>query len=578
MTWYGKFNAGISGGAPRSRATPASFAADQGGSLTIFTFYAMVIMLFVGGMAYDIMRFEAERVRTQAAMDRSVLAAASLTQVLPAQDVVESYFEVAGLDKTSVTVSEDGDGITSSVVNISSETRVPTRFLRLMDYSLTMGAFGKRFENSKGVFELASGMAAGATENIPQLEISLVLDASGSMGWNQRLKNMQAAAKEFSWHMLCDPGSDLNSNGNCSVTPGLVSISLVPFSEQVNAGPYLLDGIDDPNLTSYDITDEHDYSHCLNFTEADFNTTNLAASTDINRTGHFDPWNTYSTTVGNWACRTETWRYIRPFVAHHSNLNYLINNLRAGGNTSIDIGMKWGTALLDPELRDMISDLSEVARVGGAPAVEPDFPENRPLDFDDPEAVKIVVLMSDGENTTQHELKPDFRSGPSEFWKSVEADNDNTDKDGDFYVVYNAGRDQYYYPEYGGYADSPYYRRICNGGCNFEERPDQVSQMSYPALWAEVNTDYFEDFSFLPRVWDGHGNWEKNQRLNAVCTQAKQAGIIVFTVGFEAPNNGRTALRNCASSINHYYDAEGRSISDAFNNIALAINNLRLTQ
>jgi hypothetical protein len=70
----------------------------------------------------------------------------------------------------------------------------------------------------------------------------------------------------------------------------------------------------------------------------------------------------------------------------------------------------------------------------------------------------------------------------------------------------------------------------------------------------------------------------KNTRTQAICTAAKEAGIIVFTIGFEAPYGGQEVLRQCASSDSHYYDVDGLEISDAFASIASAIRQLRLTE
>ncbi|PCJ45972.1 MAG: hypothetical protein COA99_03785, partial [Moraxellaceae bacterium] len=40
----------------------------------------------------------------------------------------------------------------------------------------------------------------------------------------------------------------------------------------------------------------------------------------------------------------------------------------------------------------------------------------------------------------------------------------------------------------------------------------------------------------------------------ALIDAAKAAGIIVYTIGFEAPSNGQPVLRDCASSEAHYFD------------------------
>ncbi|MCH2250248.1 MAG: hypothetical protein MK042_10675, partial [Cognatishimia sp.] len=79
-------------------------------------------------------------------------------------------------------------------------------------------------------------------------------------------------------------------------------------------------------------------------------------------------------------------------------------------------------------------------------------------------------------------------------------------------------------------------------------------------------------------VFDSVGGSEKNERTEDICEEAKEAGIVVFTIGFEAPSSGQAVLKDCASSDSHYFDVQGLEISDAFSAIASSIRQLRLTQ
>jgi homospermidine synthase len=69
-----------------------------------------------------------------------------------------------------------------------------------------------------------------------------------------------------------------------------------------------------------------------------------------------------------------------------------------------------------------------------------------------------------------------------------------------------------------------------------------------------------------------------NTQLQKACTQAKDKGVIVYGIAFEAPSGGQTQIKNCASSAAHYYNATGLQISSAFRSIANNISQLRLTQ
>ena len=86
----------------------ARFRRAEDGALIIFALVLFILMTMMGGIAVDLMRFEATRTTLQNTLDRSTLAAASLTQTLAPGAVVSDYFIKAGLAEylTSVTVRE----------------------------------------------------------------------------------------------------------------------------------------------------------------------------------------------------------------------------------------------------------------------------------------------------------------------------------------------------------------------------------------------------------------------------------------------------------------------------------------
>lgn len=73
-------------------------------------------------------------------------------------------------------------------------------------------------------------------------------------------------------------------------------------------------------------------------------------------------------------------------------------------------------------------------------------------------------------------------------------------------------------------------------------------------------------------------------QLQNVCTAAKDAGIVVFTIGFDIDaedysGGGEAAnidMRNCATTYGHYFDVDGEELSDAFTAIAATIEKLKL--
>ncbi|MCJ7874681.1 hypothetical protein [Phaeobacter sp. J2-8] len=71
---------------------------------------------------------------------------------------------------------------------------------------------------------------------------------------------------------------------------------------------------------------------------------------------------------------------------------------------------------------------------------------------------------------------------------------------------------------------------------------------------------------------------QADTRLSEICGVARDKGIVVFAIAFEAPSGGQAALQDCASSPSHYFAVEGIEITETFHAIARQINNLRLIQ
>ncbi|MFT5631700.1 MAG: Flp pilus assembly protein TadG, partial [Gammaproteobacteria bacterium] len=78
------------------------FGRDESGVMIVLTMLFLVLMMIMGGMAVDFMRFESRRTMLQSVSDRAVLAAADLDQDKVAAEVVIDYFEKAGFGGTII--------------------------------------------------------------------------------------------------------------------------------------------------------------------------------------------------------------------------------------------------------------------------------------------------------------------------------------------------------------------------------------------------------------------------------------------------------------------------------------------
>ncbi|MFK7751453.1 MAG: pilus assembly protein TadG-related protein [Sedimentitalea sp.] len=527
-----------------------AYAREEDGSLLIFAVYVFVLILMVGGIGVDLMRFERDRADLQYTLDRAVLAAADLDQTLDPSAVVADYLSKAGLGDSlaSVSVSE---GLGFRAVTASATAEVRTQFMHMT-----------------GIDVLDAPATSAAEERIDGIEISLVLDVSGSMNSNSRLTNLKSAGRDFIDNMV-DNTQD-----------GKLSISIIPYATQVSTPAAFLD--------EFNVSDEHEYSNCVNFESSDFSNTGINTGQDLERTMHFSPWgngdgrdNSPKELVNYPVCDDRTSREMLIMQKDRNTLKNFITNLSAWGNTSIDLGMKWGTALLDQSVQPVITELISDGLVSS------DFSQ-RPHAYDSDETLKVVVLMTDGQNTSQYYIEDDFRTGDSDvWWNDVQQ----------HYSVYYSGYSAYFWPHTGQWADHPYglngYGCIWNNGwnCGNQNQPGESARLSYADLWAYTSLqanveDNYEPWMNDNQAWNewyydvygSVGSSTKNSRTNSICSAAKDQGIIVFTIGFEAPSSGQTVLKNCASSASHYFDVDGLEISDAFVSIASSIRKLRLTQ
>lgn len=557
------------------------FRREEDGSVVFLSVIMFLIILMVGGIGVDVMLAEMRRTQLQDTLDRAVLAAASLEQDLDPESVVEDYFDKTALSEHLKDIQVE-EGLGYRTVTATADTTVATQFMHL-----------------SGVSSLSMNAASGAEERIGGVEISMVLDVSGSMNSNSRLPNLKIAAKDF-----VDTLTTTTEDGK-------LSVSIVPYATQVSAP--------EDFIQHFNLTNEHSYSNCVNFAASDFDSTSIDPTAQLTRTMHFDPWYTFDgrdndpmELVQSPVCveADDNSREMLVMQKDATTLKNFIDAMWGGGNTSIDVGMKWGTALLDASLQPVIDNMITDGQVSA------DF-DGRPYAYDNSQTLKVIVLMTDGQNTSQYYIDDQFRTGDSNIWwndeqevYSVYIGEDTGDEDNDgnttepmFYWPFNNSWNDHAYGE-GVYEETQVdyecrsYRR--NGSCRRYRRvetvvtvdePGSAEIVTYADLWAYTSIKYNRNEHYYPWMNDSEANddWyygvrkyvgssTKDARTQAICDAAKAEGIIVFTIGFEAPSAGQSVLQNCASSASHYFDVDGLEIADAFAAIAASIRQLRLTQ
>lgn len=579
-----------------------SFRDDESGSMVLFAIYLFSAILLLGGLSLTVIAHEATRLRLQNTIDMAVLAAADLNQSLDPEEVVNDYFEKAGLIENLKRV-EVTESLNSREVLAEAEMSVDTMLLN----SLTSDSW------------LVSSVGA-AREDISNIEVSMVLDASGSMGSQGRMSALKTAAKDFVDDILL-----VDTEG---AQNGEVSISVVPYSTQVSMPQAVLDELS--------LDHRHAYSGCVDFTQSDFTTTALPSGSR-SQTAHFDVSST-AQTPSRWVCNPNAAYEATLFSQDAPALRSAIDAMQPYEWTSIDLGVKWGAALLDPSSQGIVDSLI-------ADNVVDDAFSGRPFSFTTANQMKVLVVMTDGENTNQYQLDDHVASGPSDVWehnddysvwvplgdehsslglgplrdvqptkwkgnkKKKNKSNNNScnsssgwncggggtkngDDDDDWNTQDNTDQvtndgivddDGNVYENF-FHVDNHSWDVLPDGGFSAE-------RVDWQEIWANFTVYHHADeFRYDQQYhYDDYEAWywdlfttigatEKDQRMADICSAAKDAGIIVFTIGFLISDTNAAKMRDCASSDNHYFDVDNNTIDLAFAAIANSINQLRLVQ
>lgn len=457
----------------KPRRLLTSFKDDENGSLVIFAVFMVLMIITVGGIGVDLMRSERDRTILQHTLDRAILSAADLDQVQSPEFVVQDYFRASGLDDYLATVSID-QGLNYKTIGAQAQAVTSTDFMRLA-----------------GVDYLNTTAAGVAEERVANVEISMVLDVSGSMGNGNKMAQMRNAATTFVNTVLSPENEDL------------VSVSLVPYSQHVNAGPKIFNELN----TNH----RHDYSHCVEMADSSYSSTALDLGVTYDQMQHFQwnypGWNQLSDTI----CPRYSYERITPFSQDAAALNAQIAQLQPRAGTQIFMGMKWAAAMLDPAFNPVVTALVNNNDIDHA------F-DDRPVAYDDVETLKTVVLMTDGKNSSAQRIKS---------W------------------AYDSTSDYYHWSRYN--------------------------------LWYYLQRNV-SNYNRSNYYWYKYNAAQGDALLDDICDASKEAGIVIWSIGFEVDDHGADVMQNCASSPSHFFRVEGIEITEAFDAIARQINQLRLTQ
>jgi Flp pilus assembly protein TadG len=322
----------------RLNASAQHFAANTSGSVALIFVLGLSVLIACLGIAIDVARARNASAQVLDSLDEAALAAT--------ENMVDNDVSVATVNN-SVAAFLDGtlgnprlQGATYSglkvqadpvagSVSIDVDVNVPTTFLRLFNESaITFHRFTK------------------TAYKVNNVELAMVLDTTGSMGQNNKINELKAAAAQAIDILL--PPNKATAN----------RIALAPYDASVNVSPF--DSIASAGASTNGCVVERQGPDA--YTDA----SPLPA----------DPVSTANT-----PCPAQT---IIPLTKNGSMLKATINTYAPGTSTAGHIGLAWGWCFISPNWTAV-------------------FPkQSAPKPYTNPSVIKAVLLMTDGAFNTSY--------------------------------------------------------------------------------------------------------------------------------------------------------------------------------
>jgi len=489
-----------------------SFAAERSGAVVLIFGIVLVPMLLGIGLAIDYSRALKTKQNLAYALDAAALAVGSWPDLSEAEikQKAQDFFDANYSASDLGTPSALNVAVVDGKITISATSDVDTTFMKM-----------------SGINQMTVGALTEATLNEKKIELIMVLDNTGSMGWSGKLTALKTASNSLLDVLIPDEGSGVSED---------VSIGLVPFAAAVNIGadklgsgwidvsaqssitgedfqpginvldlygqiqnrswngcvrarpvPYdTLDmpaGVGDTLWSPYFAPDEPDFSSYYNRYSSDSGYSGSYYDYDARQryTGKYNNLTISGTSDGpDFNCRTAS---VTPMTNARATVAAAITQMVATGNTVIPAGLAWGWRLISPG-----------------------EPFSQGVAYEDDDTIKAIVLLTDGQNMVSGGMGTHNRSQYSAY----------------------------------GFAHSGHL-----GATNGSDAEDVL-----------------------------------NAKTATLCTNIKAQDIRLYTITFQVSSSStQDLMRNCATDPEMYYNSPSNEELDAiFQDIAKGLADLRISK
>ena len=340
-----------------------SFATDERGTVAVIFGLSIAFLLMIAGLAIDTARFHDVSSRMQAALDASTLAGAKLladdnSTAADIENMAQAHFDAAmqtiGVKTTSMSHLAVSVDRANSAVSTSVAATLPSLFGMIANVApLTLIN-----QTSKVIYAMTP------------IELSMVLDITGSMNNNNKIADMKIAAKDVIDTLYATALSD-NS----------VRIAVAPYSASVNAGG-LASAVTNVPATTICSNNWWQGPRCQTVAGVDADTcvierTGLNAATDAGPFGADKLPNVPTTPYGNYTCPQAS---VIPLMGKSqvATIKSTIDSYVASGSTAGHIGTACGWYLISPDWAGVLP------------------PASAPKPYSDKTVMKSMIIMTDG--------------------------------------------------------------------------------------------------------------------------------------------------------------------------------------
>jgi Flp pilus assembly protein TadG len=320
------------------KSSVARFRRNESGQFGIIFALGGSMLVLCVGLSVDVARMLNAKSHLATALDAAVTSTA--------RDITRGKIEVKDAEKiirAFLDANLDGEPLSADDVLLTKVAIDPVSSEITASASANVNMMFPIMGNAT-VEKVNVNMGAVYSERI--VEVSMVLDVTGSMADNNKIGDLKIAAKSAVKSFL-ENGSD-NTR-----------VAITPYSWGVNAGGLKSQVRDlNGNVPADGCSTERRGPQM--FSDASPTAAKVTRANDF-RFFDVGNGNTYTIINGNWSCPAVP---VQPLTKDAKALNSMIDKLQAKGATAGQIGIQWGWYMLSPNWKSVLPVKSEPAAYG----------------------------------------------------------------------------------------------------------------------------------------------------------------------------------------------------------------------